>query len=64
MEDTIVAPRAGRLAEMLGGLAQGEGYSPSRLPGVKFMRSTCAMVKGPVSYDPSIVIIAQGRKRG
>jgi AraC-like DNA-binding protein len=64
MEDTIVAPRSGRLAEMLGELAHGEGYSASRLPGVKFMRSTCAVVRGPVSYDPSIVIIAQGRKRG
>jgi AraC-like DNA-binding protein len=63
-KDAIAAARQGKLAELLGGLAQGEGFSASRLPGVKFMRSTCPMVRAQVSYDPSIVIIAQGRKRG
>jgi len=62
--DIIAAPRDTRLADLLGGLAQGEGYSASRLPGVKFMRSTFSVVRTRVSYDPSIVIVAQGRKRG
>ena len=60
----IAVPRDRRLAELLGDLARGEGFSPSRLPGVKFMRSTSPIVRGQVSYDPSIVIVAQGRKRG
>jgi AraC-like DNA-binding protein len=63
-EDPIAAARPGRLAELLDGLADGEGFGPTRLPGVKLMRLSCGMAKGPVSYDPSIVIIAQGRKRG
>lgn len=60
----IAAPRDTRLVDLLGELAQGEGFSPSRLPGLKFMRSTAAIVRTQVSYEPSIVIIAQGRKRG
>lgn len=60
----VAVPRDRRLAELLGDLARGEGFSPSRLPGVKFMRSTSPIVRGQVSYDPSIVIVAQGRKRG
>ena len=62
--DIIAGPRDTRLADLLGGLARGEGYSASRLPGVKFMRSTFPIVRTQVSYDPSIVIVAQGRKRG
>ncbi|HKB92295.1 MAG TPA: AraC family transcriptional regulator, partial [Opitutaceae bacterium] len=53
-----------RMAELLGGLAHGEGFLPSRLPSVKFLRSTLHVPRTPVSYEPSIVIIAQGRKFG
>jgi len=53
-----------RLAELLSELARGEGFSPSRLPGVKFMRSTQHVPRSPIAYEPSIVIIAQGRKSG
>jgi AraC-like DNA-binding protein len=62
--DEIATPRDTRLIDLLGNLAQGEGYSPSRLRGVKFMRSTFTMIRTQVSYEPSIVIVAQGRKRG
>jgi AraC-like DNA-binding protein len=62
--DQIAAPRDTRLVDLIGGLARGEGYSHSRLAGVKFMRSTSSVVRTPVSYEPSIVIVAQGRKRG
>jgi len=62
--EIVEAPRDTRLAELLAGLAQGEGFSPSRVKGVKFMRSTCPLVRTHVAYEPSIVIVAQGRKRG
>ena len=63
-EETVSEPRDGRLVEILNRLAQGDGYSQSRLQGVKFMRSTQPVIRSKVSYDPSIVIVAQGRKRG
>lgn len=62
--DPIAAPRDTRLVDLLGELAQGNGFSASRLPGVKFMRSTLDVARTKVSYEPSIVIVAQGRKRG
>lgn len=52
------------MVALLGALAQGQGFSASRLSGVKFMRSTHYVAPTPVAYDPSIVLIAQGRKRG
>ncbi len=62
--DSIAAPRDTRLVDLLGALAQGDGFSPSRVPGVRFMRSSFPIIRTQVSYEPSIVIIAQGRKRG
>src|ERR1700730_18537252 len=53
-----------RLVALLSELARGEGFIPSRLPGVKFLRSTEHIPRTPVVYDQSIVIIAQGRKTG
>lgn len=60
----IAAARRGRLAVLLADLARGEGFSRSEIPGVKFMRASRDWVKAPTSYEPCIVIIAQGRKRG
>lgn len=57
-------PPNARLAELLGELAYGQGLNPSKLPGVRFMRSTAYVPRSPVSYEPSIVVIAQGRKKG
>lgn len=45
-------------------LAQGVGFSPSRLPGVRFMRAVRHVPRTPIVYEPSIVIIARGRKIG
>jgi hypothetical protein len=53
-----------RLAEILSGLAQGQGFSQSRLPEVRFMRSAQYVPRSPIAYSPSIVIVAQGRKHG
>ncbi len=61
-----VTPSASRypLVELLNELTSGQGFADSYLPEVRFMRSTQSYPRVPVSYDPSIVIIAQGRKRG
>lgn len=53
-----------RMVELLSELAQGEGFLPSRLAGVRFMRSTRHIPRSPIAYDPGICIIAQGRKTG
>lgn len=53
-----------RLIGLLRELARGEGFCPSLLPGVRFMRSTAHLPRAPIAYSPSIVIIAQGSKLG
>jgi len=56
--------KTSRLASLVAELAQGEGISPSRLADVKFMRTTHCHPRSPVSYEPGIFIIVQGRKTG
>ncbi len=53
----------GRIAELIGALAAGEGYSPSFLDAVQFVRVNGAKPREPIVYEPSIIIIGQGRKR-
>jgi AraC-like DNA-binding protein len=53
-----------RMAELIESLAPGEGYTTSRLEAVRFMRADASRPRCPVIYEPSIVIIAQGRKVG
>ncbi len=53
-----------RMVNLIADQARGEGFSPSQLPGVRFMRSTHYVATSPVMYDPSIVVLAQGRKIG
>ena len=45
-------------------LAPSEGYTESLLEGVTFMRSNRPLVHTQALYEPSIVIVIQGRKRG
>jgi hypothetical protein len=52
------------LAELLGTLAVEERFSPSNLDGVQFLRANRPVPRGPVIYEPGIIIIGQGRKRG
>jgi len=54
----------GKLLELLGALAVKEGFSPSNLAGVQFIRSNKPFPRMPVVYEPSIVIVGQGRKTG
>lgn len=56
--------RQEELASVLQGLVKEEGFGVSCLPEVRLMYSTETYPSAPVSYEPSIVIIAQGYKRG
>ncbi|MBO4120421.1 AraC family transcriptional regulator [Cupriavidus gilardii] len=55
---------ARRMVSMLAALAPREGYNLSALPDVRFLRSNRPLKAVPVLYDPGIVIVCQGRKRG
>lgn len=53
-----------RMIELLYRLAPHEGFTQSQLNEVRFMRSDRPLKLAPVMYEPSIVIVCQGRKRG
>lgn len=53
-----------RMVAMLERLAPREGYNLTALPDVRFLRSDRPLKAVPVLYDPGIVIVCQGRKRG
>jgi AraC-like DNA-binding protein len=61
---SFVSPAQARMVELLAKLAPGEGFTYSVLDGVKFMRANVSTPRVPVMYEPSIVIVAQGRKHG
>lgn len=45
-------------------LAPAEGYNLTALPDIRILRSDRALSRTPVLYDPGIVIVCQGSKRG
>jgi AraC-like DNA-binding protein len=53
-----------RMVALLRALAPDEGYNLTALPSVRILRSDRALARTPVLYDPGIVIVCQGRKRG
>ena len=53
-----------RLVALLLELAPHDGFLPSRLSGVSFMRTTRHIPRCPITYEPGIFIMAQGRKTG
>jgi AraC-like DNA-binding protein len=53
-----------RMVALLRALAPDEGYNLTALPSVRILRSDRALSRTPVLYDPGIVIVCQGRKRG
>ncbi len=58
-------PSLKRMTQLLSGLAGGrQGFIGSSLPDVHFMRSAAHIPRSPIAYEPSIVIVAQGRKCG
>ncbi|WP_206064249.1 AraC family transcriptional regulator [Oleiagrimonas sp. C23AA] len=54
----------GHLVQPLLALAPEEGYNLTPLPSVRVLRSNRPLARTPVLYDPGIVIVCQGRKRG
>lgn len=56
--------RTHRIVELMGRLAPVEGYNLSALNDVRFLRSNQPLHRVPVLYDPGIVIVCQGSKRG
>ncbi|KAA0085128.1 AraC family transcriptional regulator [Paraburkholderia sp. T12-10] len=53
-----------RMIALLCALAPDEGYNLTPLPSVRILRSNRPLSRTPVLYDPGIVIVCQGRKRG
>lgn len=52
------------MVSILDQMAPREGYNLTALPDVRFLRSNRPLSRTPVLYDPGIVIVCQGRKRG
>ena len=52
------------MVSLLKTLAPREGYNLTALPDVRILRSDRALTRTPVLYDPGIVIVCQGSKRG
>ena len=52
------------MVELLEQLTVGQGVLPSALPGVRLMRCARDVPRTPVIYEPNIVFVVQGRKRG
>ncbi|KAF1031579.1 MAG: HTH-type transcriptional activator RhaS [Pseudomonas sp.] len=50
------------MVELIDALAHGDGFSPTHLPGVQVLRSSCHVARGPQIYEPSLMIVAQGSK--
>ncbi|MCU1719155.1 AraC family transcriptional regulator [Pseudomonas sp. 5P_3.1_Bac2] len=58
------SPPQQRMLELMLQLAPNEGYSATLVEGVTLMRANQAMASTPALYEPSIVIVLQGSKRG
>ena len=57
-------PSTTRMVQLMETLAPVEGYNLSAIEGVRFLRSNRPLARTPVLYDPGIVILCQGQKRG
>jgi AraC-like DNA-binding protein len=53
-----------KMAALITRLAPGNDYTQSALEEVRLLRSDVPLERTPVLYEPSIVIVCQGRKRG
>ncbi|HKU00022.1 MAG TPA: AraC family transcriptional regulator N-terminal domain-containing protein, partial [Paraburkholderia sp.] len=53
-----------RMIELLLQLTQRDGVHPTSIDCVRLLRGSESHPRRPVMYEPSIVIVCQGRKRG
>ncbi|QNM96773.1 AraC family transcriptional regulator [Chitinimonas koreensis] len=53
-----------RTAALIARLCPGEGFAMTALDGVMTMRANGSLERMPTLYEPSVCIVAQGRKRG
>lgn len=53
-----------QLGKLMQQFALPEGFSESRLPGVRFFKALQTVPRCPLVYDPGICIVAQGHKVG
>lgn len=58
------SPASAKMVHLIEKLAPSEGYTQSALDSVRLMRSDRPLGRTPVFYEPSIVIVCQGRKLG
>lgn len=63
-DDSILEEHRRRMVALLSSLTPEEGFHPSILDGVKLSRANRSHPRRPVLYDPSIYIVASGRKKG
>jgi hypothetical protein len=61
---TQADPRTSGMVHLMEKLAPVEGYNLSELEDIRFLRSNRPLARTQVLYDPGIVILCQGRKRG
>jgi len=63
-QDVRRAGRTARLAALVRRYTRAEGCNPSPVSGVKLYRADRTQATSPVVYDPCVVIVVQGEKRG
>jgi AraC-like DNA-binding protein len=61
-DDSAQAQR--RMVDLLARLAPDEGFTQASLDGVAFIRANRPAPRRPVLYEPSIIVVCQGRKHG
>ncbi|WP_437879573.1 AraC family transcriptional regulator [Pseudomonas sp. LRF_L74] len=57
-------PCTARMVQLMSQLAPQEGYNLTPLDDVRFLRANRPLTRTPVLYEPGIVILCQGQKRG
>lgn len=61
---TLPAHRLATLSVQLRAHAERDGFTPAALDGITFMRADATLPRAPVLQEPSLVLLAQGLKRG
>ena len=64
MTQNAISPENARMVELLESLGTREGFSPTGLEGVQVIKNIRTQPRSPAVYNPSVVIVAQGQKKG